>query len=90
MKQNYLIKTIFILLLIFTILYAIIMTVTSLSSSIKNTKITEQNYETINTIVQNSNELSLQEKVNFRTNYFLFGKKIIGYKVRDIIEKIEI
>lgn len=58
--------------------------------TIKNTEITQQNYTTINSTVQESKELSLQEKVNFKTNYFLFGRKIIGYKVRDIIEKIEI
>ena len=84
------IQAIFLILIIFTIMYAIIMIVTNQPYSIKNTEITEQNYATINNTVQNSEELSLQEKVNFRTNYFLFGRKIIGYKVRDIIEKIEI
>lgn len=57
--------------------------------SIRNTKITKQNYQTINDTVQNNKELSLQEKVNFKKNYFLFGEKIIGYKVRDVIKKIE-
>lgn len=57
--------------------------------TIRNTKITKQNYKTINDTVQNSDELSLQEKVNFKKNYFLFGEKIIGYKVRDVIKKIE-
>lgn len=71
-------------------MYAVLMIFTSQGKSIKSIEITEKNFEAINNIVQESNELSLQEKVNFKTNYFLFGRKIIGYKVRDIIEKIEI
>jgi len=80
------IKGIIIIALCILILYGI----NEYFFTIKNTEITEKNYQTINNEVQNSKELSLQEKVNFKTNYFLFGRKIIGYKVRDIIEKIEI
>lgn len=80
------IKGIIIIALCIIILYGI----NDYFFTIKNTLITEQNYKTINNEVQNSKELSLQEKVNFKTNYFLFGRKIIGYKVRDIIKKIEI
>lgn len=89
MKQNYMIKAIFLIAILLTIMYSIIMIISSSKNSIKNTKITKQNYKTINDTVQNSDELSLQEKVNFKKNYFLFGEKIIGYKVRDVIKKIE-
>lgn len=59
------------------------------SDNIKNIEITKQNYNKINNMVQNSNQLTLQEKTNFQKNYLIFGEKIIGYKVRDIIQKIE-
>jgi len=61
-----------------------------LKTKIKNTEITNINYSTIYNTVNNSNDLSLQEKANFNKNYLLFGKKIIGYKVKDIIKEIEI
>lgn len=58
-------------------------------NNIKNLEITKNNYQQINKMVQNSDQLDLQEKTNFQKNYFLFGEKIIGYKVRDVIKKIE-
>lgn len=83
-------KTVFYAFLLIVIIFIIVYNVMDYTTGIKNTLITEKNYSTINATVQDSKELSLQEKVNFKTNYFLFGRKIIGYKVRDIIEKIEI
>lgn len=59
-------------------------------TSIKNYKITYENYNSIYDIVNKSSEITLQEKANFNKNYTLFGKKIIGYKVKDVIKEIEI
>ena len=59
-------------------------------TSIKNYEITYKNYESIYDTVNRSNDITLQEKANFNKNYMLFGKKIIGYKVKDVIKEIEI
>lgn len=60
------------------------------NNKIKNTEITQQNYKEIYNIINNSTELTLQEKANFNKNYILFGKTIIGYKVKDVIKEINI
>lgn len=59
------------------------------STRIKNTEITQQNYKEIYDIVNDSTEITLQEKKNFNENYLIFGKKIIGYKVKDVLKEIE-
>lgn len=60
------------------------------NTRIKNMEITEQNYKEIYNIINNSTDITLQEKANFNKNYLLFGKKIIGYKVKDVIKEIQI
>lgn len=57
--------------------------------NIKYTKITKENYSNIYNMVNNSSDISLQEKANFNKNYLIFGKKIIGYKVKDVLKEIE-
>lgn len=61
----------------------------TISTRIKNTEITQQNYKEIYDLVNNSTEITLQEKKNFNENYLIFGKKIIGYKVKDVLKEIE-
>ena len=58
------------------------------SNRIKNIEITQQNYKEIYSIVNESTEITLQEKKTFNENYLIFGKKIIGYKVKDILKEI--
>lgn len=86
-------KYILAVLITFAIGIAIIVGIVTIiynANSIKNVEITLMNYDTIYEQVNRSSEISLQEKANFNKNYLLFGKKIIGYKVKDIIKKIEI
>lgn len=59
------------------------------SNKIKNIEITQQNYNEIYKIVNESKKITLQEKKNFNENYLIFGKKIIGYKVKDVLKEIE-
>lgn len=88
-------RILFILISIAVIVILIIANIDEISNmlektKIKNIEITTLNYSEIYNIVNNSNDISLQEKANFNKNYLLFGKKIIGYKVKDIIKEIEI
>lgn len=59
------------------------------TSNLKNTEITQQNYKEIYDMINESTEITLQEKKNFNENYLIFGKKIIGYKVKDVLKEIE-
>lgn len=59
------------------------------TNKLKNTEITQQNYKEIYDIVNESSKITLQEKKNFNENYLIFGKKIIGYKVKDVLKEIE-
>jgi len=59
------------------------------SDSIKEQKITKENINIIKEKINNSNEITLQEKINFNNNYLMYGNKIIGYKVKEVIKKIE-
>jgi len=61
----------------------------TLNSSIKNMEITQQNYQEIYDIVYSSTDITLQEKANFKKNYLLFGKSLIGYKVKDVLKEIK-
>ena len=86
-------KYILAILITFAIGIAIIVGIVTIiynANSIKNVEITLMNYDTIYEQVNRSSEISLQEKANFNKNYLLFGKKIVGYRVKDIIKKIEI
>ena len=58
-------------------------------TNVKNIEITIQNYKEIYDIVNASSDITLQEKANFRKNYLMFGKSIIGYKVKDVIKEIK-
>lgn len=88
-------KIIFILILVAIIVILIIVNIDEIlnmfqKTKIKNIEITTKNYSEIYNIINNSNEITLQEKTNFNKNYLIFGKKIIGYKVKDVIKEIEI
>lgn len=61
----------------------------TISNNIKNTEITQQNYSDIYDIVNSSTDITLQEKANFNKNYLMFGKTLIGYKVKDVIKEIK-
>lgn len=90
MKKGNTIIAIIIILLIIVAGITIPLKIVEINTSIKYEEITLMNYDTIYEQVNRSSEISLQEKTNFNKNYLLFGKKIIGYRVKDIIKKIEI
>lgn len=90
MKKGNTIIAIIIILLIIVAGITIPLKIVEINTSIKYEEITLMNYDTIYEQVNRSSEISLQEKANFNKNYLLFGKKIVGYRVKDIIKKIEI
>lgn len=71
-------------------IYSVFLIIYNTNNNIKYMKITEDNYKIIYEKVNSTNEITLQEKANFNKNYLLFGKKIIGYKVKDIIKEVQI
>ncbi len=77
-------------MIIIAIIIFIVFYIIENQTGIKNYMITQENYKSIYNIVNNSNEITLQEKANFNKNYLLFGRKIIGYKVKDVIKEINI
>lgn len=90
--ENTMTSTLKIIIITFIIIAIIIGTVfyfIEKSDSLKEQIITKENIEIIKKKINNSNEITLQEKSDFNKNYMIFGKKIIGYKVKDVIKKIE-
>ena len=55
----------------------------------ENILITSKNYNDIYSIVDSSTDITLQEKANFRKNFFMFGKSCIGYKVKELLKEIK-